>query len=345
MFSTFTSRLHGILFAIALTVGAYLITFIPGFQLVSVLLLAIVLGILMRNVGLIPDSCSAGLTYSSKTFLRVGVVLLGLRLAIPDILELGWGVLFIIAVTVLSTYLVTLWCGRLMGVAHNSRMLIATGTAICGASAVAGMSAVLEKKDDSEEDVESSATTAIACVTLFGTFLMFLIPALAVQFGLSSEQAGVWIGTSIHEVGQVVAGAGFIGTDVVATATVTKLGRVVLLAPLVAYVGYRQGQEKARRGVSSQKRPPLLPLFVVGFLIAVFLRSVLSYMGFDGVLSSVLRGAEVLSTVLITVAMGAMGTNVHLRKIMTTGLSAVVLGAVASVVAAVVSLVLVLVIM
>src|SRR5699024_6078829 len=109
--------------------------------------------------------------------------------------------------------------GRLFKVAHSTALLTATGTAICGAAAVAGMSAVVRRRDDydptaSDDDIEDAAATAIASVTVFGTIAMLALPPLCSALGLDTQGSGVWIGSAIHEVGQVVASAGFISPEV-----------------------------------------------------------------------------------------------------------------------------------
>jgi uncharacterized integral membrane protein (TIGR00698 family) len=119
-----------------------------------------------------------------------------------------------------------------------------------------------------EEDV----AVGVAMVTLFGTVAMVLLPLLAHPLGLSDAQFGIWAGASIQEVGQVVAAAGAGGAAVVAVAVVVKLTRVLLLAPVVAAVSVRRRMADPDRSVAG-KRPPLVPLFVLGFLACVAFRS------------------------------------------------------------------------
>lgn len=354
----FRPVLAGVAFAAILAAIAYTVNvFVP---LLSALLVAILLGVFARNAGLIPTWAEAGLKFSAKTILRLGVVLLGLRLSIPQVLSLGTGPLIVILGTVTVTFLGTWALGRLFRVAHSTSLLTATGTAICGAAAVAGMSAVVRRADDydphvHDDDIGDAAATAIASVTIFGTVAMLVIPWLATEFGLSPQATGVWIGSAIHEVGQVVAAAGFISPQVSDVATVTKLGRVVLLAPLVAVVGWWEGRASARRYAASigaaeveqvlrgtpvdhrpagTVHPPIMPAFVAGFLGCVLLRSVL---GSPVVLVPVFNAADTVATILLTVAMAAMGAGVKIRQILTGGMRALLLGLWACVLAGVVS--------
>ncbi|QPL05458.1 MULTISPECIES: YeiH family protein [Actinomyces] len=320
--------------------------------LVSAMLIAILVGLLLRNLGLVPALAESGLKITARTVLRAGVVLLGLRLSVPAVLSLGWGAIGVIVATVTCVYLATLWAGRLLGVPRATTILTATGTAICGAAAVAGMSAVLRADDEEAESVEEAAATAIASVTLFGTVAILVLPLLVSALGLGAVPAGVWVGAGVHEVGQVVAAAGLVSTAALDVAVVAKLGRVVLLAPLVAIVGVLETRRAARlvaqrtaaeevgqvlRGESVTHRAstPVVPLFVLGFLAAVVLRSLLE----GSIPAGVFSGVDVVASFLLTMAMCAMGAGVNLRRLARSGGRALLLGALAGVVGALVPLV------
>lgn len=326
-------------------------------SLLSAMLVAILVGLLLRNTGLVPAVAEPGLKVSGKTVLRAGVVLLGLRLSIPEVLKLGVGAVVVLAVTVTSVFLVTLGMGRVMRVPHTTALLTATGTAICGAAAVAGMSAVVRPDKKGDDDVEDAAATAIASVTLFGTVAILVLPLLVRLLGLGTTGAGVWVGASVHEVGQVVAAAGLINDHVLDVAVVAKLGRVVLLAPLVVVVGAVEGW-RARRDERQRiehgeveavlhdvsvphevGRTSVVPLFVVGFLMMAIIRSVSG----GHVPSGLFEGIEMVASFLLTMAMCAMGSGVNLRRLARTGLRSLALGACAGLVAAIVPLVAVLV--
>ncbi|MFH5821315.1 YeiH family protein [Georgenia sp. AZ-5] len=348
--ATWRRRAPGL--ALTATVAALAVLANRAVPVVSALLVAIVAGAVLRNARLLPAAAEAGVRYSARTVLRLGVVLLGLQLSVPQVLGLGWGAIAVIVLTVAVTWAVTLLAGRWLGVPPGLRLLLATGTAVCGASAVAAMSAVLGERapGEEDEDVEDSAATAVAAVTVFGTLAMLLLPALAGAAGLDDHAAGVWLGASVHEVGQVVAAGGLMGSAALATAVVAKLGRVVLLAPLVAGVGYAR-RRRVRAAVehlvavdsasvvtgvpptgAPHVRPPLVPGFVVGFLVLVAVRSLAP------VPAEVLGAVQLASTLLLTAAMVALGAGVNVRVLLRRGGPAMLLGLVASVVAAVVSL-------
>ncbi|GGO94952.1 YeiH family protein [Actinomyces gaoshouyii] len=346
-----TDLLPGLALCGAVAIASILIN--RQVPLLSSMLLAVLTGLVLRNIGLIPGSAEAGIALSGRTLLRLGVVLLGLRLSISAVLALGWGAVAVIVMTVTTVFLGTLGLGRLLGLGRATCLLTATGTAICGAAAVAGVSAVVRPGPGARQDeVEEAAATAVATVTLYGTLAVLLMPLAVGALGLPAVPAGVWVGASVHEVGQVTATAGVIGGEVLDAAVVAKLGRVALLAPLVALVGVAEGRRARREQQHSIERSevsavlagapvphpsrvtPVVPLFVLGFLAAVALRSVAG-----GILPSwLLAGAETTSGLLLTMAMCSMGAGVNLRRLASAGLPALGLGAGATAIAVLVSL-------
>lgn len=232
---------------------------------VGVLTWSIALGVVAANVGVLPRRAGASLARVTKKLLRVGIVLLGFSVSFASIAALGLPLLAVVAVSLVGTLVVTTWVGRRLGLSPSRSLLIGTGTAICGASAIAAM-------EDTAGADEEDVTVAIAMVTLFGTVALVLLPLLQGPLGLGDQQFGVWAGASVHEVGQVVAAASPAGAAVVATAVVVKLTRVVMLAPVVAAVSVVQ-RMRSSAGSRQGARAPLVPLFVLGFLACVVLRS------------------------------------------------------------------------
>lgn len=271
---------------------------VPG---MSALLIAIVLGVLLRNTVPLSPRFEAGLAFAAKPLLRLGVVLLGLQLVLGDILDLGVGVILVVVAIVVIGITSTLLIGRLLGISATQRLLIACGFSICGAAAVAAVDGVIEAE---EEEV----VTAVALVVIFGTLMIPLIPLAASLLGLDAQQAGMWAGGSIHEVAQVVAVGGTIGGAGLAVAVVVKLARVLMLAPVLAVVSVQRRRSLAAGatpGATPGKRPPIIPLFVVGFIAMVVVRSL------GWVPDDVVAGAGLAQTVLLAAAMFALGTGVR----------------------------------
>lgn len=306
---------------LSLVVGAGCLALASVLPWASALLVAILLGMAVSNLKILPATITSSASRWSRPVLRLGIVILGLQLSLASLGELGWQGVVVVLVTVVFTFVVTLLLGRLFQVPPVSRMLVATGFAICGASAIAAMSSVVDPEQESEADTAQS----IALVTIFGTICLFLLPMLRPMLPLSDEQMGLWIGSSVHEVAQVVASAGAVSAAALAIATIAKLGRVVLLAPLIAVVG------AARRGDAVQdptrKRPPVMPLFVLGFIAAMLVRS------FVPLPREAIDIASFLSTWLLAAAMFGLGVAVDLVALVRTGGRAVALGAAATAVA------------
>jgi uncharacterized integral membrane protein (TIGR00698 family) len=299
---------------------------------VGALTIAVVLGIVATNAGLRQPALRPGTRLATATLLRVGVVLLGLSLSLPAVLRLGPAVLAAVVATVAITFMSTRWIGRVIGVSRTQSLLVATGFAVCGASAVAGMQAAV----DADED---EVAAAIAGVTVFGGACMFALPALGPAIGLSDTQTAVWAGSSVHEVAQVVAAAGPLGAAALATAIVVKLTRVLLLAPLVAAVSVsRRRAARSRAGLASGpggeevRRPPVVPLFGAGFVACVLLRSTGRVP--DGVLAVARWGQDLA----LTAALFGLGAAVDLPHLARTGGRTALLGLAATVVALVVGL-------
>lgn len=297
---------------VALTV---LVPVLPG------LLVAIVLGAVARSAGWLPAVLEPGLAWTARRVLRAGIVLLGLQLSLGDLLGLGAREAVVLGATVAATFAATSWLGPRLGVARRLTLLVATGFSICGAAAVAAMSPVA---DADEEEV----ATAVALVTVYGSLALVAVPVVSAALGLTDRTAGLWAGLSVHEVAQVVAAAGTVSAAALSVAVVAKLARVVLLAPLVAGVGLVRRRSRA----PGAARPPLVPLFVVGFVAAVLVRSA------GLVPDAVLPAVRPLTTLLLAAAMTALGTQIHLGRLVRTGARPLLLGAAATAVAMSVSL-------
>ncbi len=277
---------------------------------VNALTVAVVLGVVANHLPFVPTTTRVGLTWATRKLLRIGVVLLGLQLALPQLVGLGAGTLLAVVSTVAVAFLGTVAIGRLLGVSRGLGMMVATGFSICGASAIAAMESVVEPDD---EDV----ATGVALVTLYGGLAIAAVPLVGGWLGLHGTSLGTWAGLSVHEVAQVVAAASPAGAGGVATAIVVKLSRVVLLAPMVALVGVTQ---RKRHTAAGGKRPPIVPLFVLGFLATIVVRS-------TGIVPhAVLNGANTLTTLLLAGALFGLGTAVKIPILIRTGGRAILLG-------------------
>lgn len=282
---------------------------LPG---VSPMIIAIVLGVVAANTGVLPSAATAGIQFSAKKLLRVGIVFLGLQLVLGDIVALGAPMLGVIVCVVAGGLLGTLALGRLLRVPKQLALHIACGFSICGAAAVAGAAGVTDPDDEHEE----ATVTAVALVVIFGTLMIPLVPLLGPVLGLSPDETGMWAGASIHEIAQVVAVGGILGGTALTLAVIVKLARVLLLAPVMAVLSVRIRRAAAANPAdagSQPKLPPIVPGFILGFLAMVLLRS------FVPLPDAVLATGQLLQTVLLAAAMFGLGCGVKIRSLLRVG--------------------------
>lgn len=303
--------------AIAMTLNIFL----PG---VSPLIVAIILGIALTNVLRLPESTAPGITFAAKKLLRLGIIFLGLQLVLSDIISLGAPMLGVIVCIVCGGIFGTILIGRMMKMRPAQTLLIACGFSICGAAAVAGAEGVT---DSDEEDV----VTAVALVVIFGTLMIPVIPFVGQLLGMTPEINGLWAGGSIHEIAQVVAAGGIIGGGALAVAVIVKLARILLLAPVVAVLSIRQ--RRFGSGSPSEKRPPIIPLFIIGFLTMIVLRSTIDLP------EAVLNAGNLAQTALLSAAMFGLGCGVKIRNLLRVGARPFILAACSTILVAGIALV------
>ena len=296
--------LPGLAVALAVAMVGYVVH--RNVDVVSPHVVAVSCGILGATFGRIEEAFKPGLKFCAKKVLRAGIVLLGFRLSLTELGKLGPRTLIAVIAVVTATFFGTQWLARRLGLSRSLGLLMATGYSICGASAIA---AVEPFADASEEEVAYS----IALVTLCGTMAIFVLPPLGTLLGLTPSQFGAWVGASVHDVGQVVAAASGRGEISLKLATLVKLTRVAMLAPLLAGVALNARRRHGEVALVDAKRPPLLPLFIVLFLAASAITS-------TGVLSShVLADVKNAETILLGMGLVGLGSNVDLRKLRAVG--------------------------
>lgn len=272
---------------------------------------AVVLGVAAANAGLLGARLRTGTTLAAKRVLRIGVALLGLRLSLGELGALGPATLAAVAAVVVSTFLGAQWLATRLGLGRGLGLLVGTGFGICGASAIAAAEPL---SDATEEEV----AYALAMVTLCGTLSIAVLPMLGSLFGLGDADFGSWVGAAVHDVGQVVATASTRGDEALKTAVVVKLTRVAMLAPLLAVLAVA-ARRRGRETVGAPT-PPLVPLFVVAFLVAVGVRT-------TGLLDDdLVTTAKTLDTFLLAMGLFGLGANVRLRTLRAVGGRPLMLG-------------------
>ncbi|NLU66568.1 putative sulfate exporter family transporter [Streptomyces sp. HNM0574] len=308
---------------VAVAAGVHLL--LPAVPLLTA---AVLLGILAAHLpgarGLVNGACRPGLSLAGKRLMRAGIVLLGLKLSVGDVLGIGWATVLMVCAVVAATFAGTVWLGRRLGLPGDQPLLIATGYSICGASAIGAVAEVRRGGDPAaDRELERDTATSVALVTLCGTLAIAVLPLLQHPLGLDDGQFGRWVGAGVHDVGQVVATAQTAGEHALGQAVLVKLMRVALLAPLVAAVALSVRRRRAHAGSAASartRRPPLVPLFVLGFLAMVLLRT-------TGLLpAAALDAAGTAQELLLAAALFGLGSAVHLPSLARTGGRVALLG-------------------
>ena len=284
---------------------------------------AVLPGITAANLPGTPRWCRgplrAGLNFAGKHLMRVGIIFLGLKLSLGDIMNLGWISVALVVAVVLLSFAGTFALGKLFRLDGDTPLLIATGFSICGASAIGAMAAV---KGTKHEDT----VLPVALVTLCGTLAIGILPLLMNPLGLSPLQFGQWVGAGVHDVGQVVATAQTAGAVALSAAVVVKLTRVVMLAPMVGVAGALERRRHAQilalrdsdstEAAAAPRFPPVIPLFVIGFLFMATLRTT-GWMS-DGVVEA----GALVQDIALGAALFGLGSSVRVRALLNTGLRA-----------------------
>jgi uncharacterized integral membrane protein (TIGR00698 family) len=291
----------------------------------SALTAAIALGILVGNT-LYPrfaPIADAGVGFSRQTLLRAGVVLYGLRLTLHDVGQVGMAGVLIDALVVTSTFLLAVILGtRWFRLDRETSMLIGAGSGICGAAAVMATEPVVRGTAD-------QVTLAVSTVVVFGTVAMFLYPALyplmphAMTPG-AARAFGIYTGSTIHEVAQVFAAGRSVSQNVANTAVITKMLRVMMLAPFLMGLSAWINRGARHRSGPNRVRSSSIPWFALAFVGVVVFNSL-------GMLAPrFLTAATTLDTVLLAMAMAALGLTTQLSALRVAGPRPLWLGAVLS---------------
>lgn len=302
--------LPGLLLTFAIAAAAFELRRLPGVATFSPLILSILIGIAFHNLIGTPTRAKAGVKFSLRRILRFAIILLGLQLTAAQVVEVGATGVGVIIITLVATFTFTKWLGRIMGVDRKLAELIAAGTSICGASAVIATNTVTDAHD---EDV----AYAVACVTVFGTIAMFGYPLLPGILHLQPHAFGLWAGASIHEIAQVVAAAFQDGRQAGEFATIAKLSRVMMLAPVVITLGLLA---KSRAGGHGRAAKAPMPWFVIGFIALVGLNSMVT------IPTEAKSTVIAATTFLLSVALAAMGLETDIRKVWAKGARPALLG-------------------
>ncbi len=291
----------------------------------SALTLSIVLGLLVGNTlyPAIARACTPGVGLAKGTLLRAGIVLYGLRLTFQDIGQVGLAGVWVDAAMLASTFLLAQWLGTRLGLDRRTSILVGAGSSICGAAAVLATEPVAQGRP-------SDAAVAVATVVVFGTLGMFLYPALfhwnAAHgwLDLDAHQYGRYVGSTLHEVAQVVAAGAAVGPEAASVAVIAKMVRVMMLAPfLLALSAWLGRSVRTQPGEATGRRGRIaIPWFAVLFIAMAGVHSL-------GVLPApVVQAGTHLDNALLAVAMAALGLTTHVGAVRSAGVRPLLLAGV-----------------
>ena len=308
---------------------------------ISPVMLAIVIGLLIGLVVRLPKSLSPGLRFSVKKVLRLGIILLGIRLTVFDVFQLGIVGIPIVALCIVGALIITTWINNKLKLPERLGTLIAVGTSICGVTAIVAASPAI----DAEEE---EAAYAVTVITIFGLFATIVYPYLAnMIFAGHANQVGLFLGTSVHETAQVV-GAGQIYADMflqpiaLDVATITKLVRNVFMAGVIPFMAYYYARKTQDGNFQGEKTGfiKLFPVFIFGFLTMAVIRSIgdaginSGGMAFgifeESIWSEVIEFTKRWAELFLVVALAGVGLSTNFQSFKALGVKPFLVGLCAS---------------
>lgn len=319
------NTLHGILLIALFSFAAFYIAEVPLVRKLSFspLIVGIILGMLYANSlrNRLPETWVPGIKFCTKQVLRWGIILYGFRLTLGQVAAVGVPAVAVDLIIVTGTIFGGILLGRLLRIDRDTALMTATGSAVCGAAAVLGAEPVVKCEG-------YKTAIAVSTVVIFGTLSMFLYPVLyraGVLSRLTDTGVAIYTGSTLHEVAHVAgAGNAMDPTDalgIAGTATITKMIRVMLLAPVLVVMSFALAGRSRKSGEKKQSRKITIPWFAFGFIAVIGLNTLLQTLsGAASVREIPLNGAiEYIDTFLLTMAMTALGAETSIDKFRQAG--------------------------
>lgn len=285
----------------------------------SALVIAIVIGLVVGNTiyPKLQSSHAVGVQFSKQKLLRLGIILYGFRLTFQDIGQLGWGAVMTDLIMLISTFFLTVYIGtKWFKLDRGTSILIGTGSSICGVAAIMSASSVVKSKSE-------QVTIAVATVVVFGTLAIAVYPEIYYWFAhlgsLGSEQHfGIYIGSTVHEVAQVVAVGRTISDATSNYAVITKMVRVMLLVPFLIILSAWMQRSSAADG-QTEKGRIAIPWFAFGFIAVAAVNSLIKFP------PELIQLINNIDTFVLAMAMAALGLTTHVSVIKQAGIKPLLL--------------------
>ena len=287
---------YGLILSIIIT---FVAMFLSNFIAIGSVAIAIILGIIIGNSVKLSTKYSHGITYAEKTLLSFAIALMGINLDFSILTQLGIKTLVLIILSMILTIFSAVIIGKLYGVDKKLSLLLGIGNGVCGSSAISATAPIIKPQN-------SFIGLSVAIVNLLGTIGIFLVPFIALSFGLNDIDAGILIGNTLQAVGQVTAGGFSISSDAGVSATTVKMGRVLLLTPLVLILIYIYNK-KSDNIDSSQKAK--VPTFILFFILFSLISS------FSLVDENIKNIISNISHFTLIIAMSAIGLKIHFNSV------------------------------
>lgn len=309
MMMAFKEKIPGISIAVITGLAAL---FLSEHYNAPAMLFALLLGIAM-SFTYQETKCKEGIDFTASTVLRIGVALLGLRIALSDLLSLGWQTIALLAIAIFTTILLGIFLAKLFGMKKSFGALTGGSVAICGASAAMAITAILPEHKNKERD---TLLTVIG-VTSLSTIAMVVYPILASYFDFNDAQAGLFLGGTIHDVAQVV-GAGYsISESTGDLSTLVKLVRVSMLMPVVMVMLFFI--KRATQSSTVDAKSAKIPMFLIVFVLLMLVNS------FIEIPVVVTQISTDISRFALVIAIAAIGMKSNLAKLMSVGVMPIIL--------------------
>lgn len=271
------------------------------------MLIALLIGLAIHFVYDL-ETAKPGINWAARNVLRYGVALLGMKIAVSDIIAIGIAPLALVAFAMAATMLTAAIGARVLGLSREFAALSGGSVAVCGASAAAAVASVLPQDEKNERQL----AVVIAVVTVMATIAMIFYPLLVTMFGLTPQDMAVVLGGTIHDVAQVVAAGNAVSPKVGELATLVKLMRVALLLPIVVGVYVWLGRQNAAASEGPRKLQ-----FVPGFLVLFFILAAANSMHFLPPMA--IAAGTTVSHYFLVVAITAIGVKTDLKSVLEVG--------------------------
>lgn len=317
--------IYALIMTLVCSVVGTLLGGLPYLSIIGALVISLILGMFFQFDRPLIEKAEVGIGFISNKFLRLGIILLGFKLNLIDLAHAGVKTILVAMVVVSGVIVLTYNIARKMGVNKQLAILTASGTGICGAAAVMGISPQIKVSQEQEKKKHNDEVLAVAIVAILGTVFTLIEISIKPLLHMSPSQFGVMAGGSLHEIAHAIATGGAGGPVSLDTAIITKLSRVLLLAPAALVLGiWYQHSEKDNTSVGKQKLP--IPWFMAGFLLASVIGT------FVPMSSTVLDWLVKLAYLVLGMAMAALGMTVNFKAFLSSGKNAVLAALSASVI-------------